>query len=334
MPDPVSLRFALPFAALAAAGLLAVGWAISRFLRGQELVAFEPRRAVPWNGWHVLGVLGLWVLFQLGVKEYAAATALALDPVRALALLSAGNVMFVCTAVVGLKSIGATWADLGLRVDKLGRDVLYGAVAFFVSLVPVYGLMLLLGALFPDQEPHPVVTLLREHASLVTLAVCAISVVIVAPLAEEVLFRIVFQGWLERVAAQRWTERLCTEPPVCQTPPPAQIHGNTRPSDLASPEASLDDNPYKSPRADVVAPPVPEARRLETTWQPAMVAPIVISSFCFAAVHPHGLAPFPLFLLALVLGYVYQRTHRILAPIVLHACLNACSLGLLWLQVA
>ena len=65
-----------------------------------------------------------------------------------------------------------------------------------------------------------------------------------------------------------------------------------------------------------------------------MFLPIALSSLLFAAVHyGHGVAPIPLFFLALALGYLYQRTHRLLAPIVLHASLNACSMIYLWLEI-
>jgi membrane protease YdiL (CAAX protease family) len=45
-----------------------------------------------------------------------------------------------------------------------------------------------------------------------------------------------------------------------------------------------------------------------------------------------GLDPIPLFVLGLALGYLYQRTHRILPCIVLHALFNGFSLGILWLM--
>ena len=43
--------------------------------------------------------------------------------------------------------------------------------------------------------------------------------------------------------------------------------------------------------------------------------------------------PVALFILALFLGYVYQRTHRIIAPVFVHACVNALSMIQLWLLV-
>jgi membrane protease YdiL (CAAX protease family) len=319
MPDAVSPRLALAFAALASTGLLALGWAIARARRGRELVGYEPRRAVPWNGWHVLGVVGLWMLFQIVVAVYVRAIyGKEPDPARSLTLQSLGSVIFVCTAIAGLHSVGATSADLGLRFDKLRRDVLYGVTAFFVSLVPIYALLVLLSSLLPEQPPHPIVKLLTKDASALNFAICIISAVIIAPIAEEFLFRAVFQGWLERA---RWSSSF----------------GWSSSFSLPEAEAGVDaTNPYRSPatqaRTSEGLDKAEETARLKPELQPV---PIVISSLCFAAVHfPQGIAPFPLFLLALALGYLYERTHRILAPIVLHACFNACSLGLLWLQVA
>ena len=64
----------------------------------------------------------------------------------------------------------------------------------------------------------------------------------------------------------------------------------------------------------------------------AAVLPIVASAALFAAVHswPDAIS---LFLLALALGWLYQRTHRLMPSVVLHLCLNATSMALLWLSV-
>jgi membrane protease YdiL (CAAX protease family) len=60
--------------------------------------------------------------------------------------------------------------------------------------------------------------------------------------------------------------------------------------------------------------------------------PILISSVLFALVHlGHGAAPIPLFVFALVLGYLYQKTHRIWPSLVAHYALNALSMAMLFL---
>jgi membrane protease YdiL (CAAX protease family) len=64
------------------------------------------------------------------------------------------------------------------------------------------------------------------------------------------------------------------------------------------------------------------------------VVPIVISSSLFAAAHwDHGAAAAPLFLFALVLGYLYFQTHRLLPCIVAHAALNGFTMVQLWFFV-
>jgi membrane protease YdiL (CAAX protease family) len=57
---------------------------------------------------------------------------------------------------------------------------------------------------------------------------------------------------------------------------------------------------------------------------------ILATSLIFALLHlGHGAAPIPLFFLALALGYLYQRTHRLLPSVTVHFLLNACSYAML-----
>ena len=51
------------------------------------------------------------------------------------------------------------------------------------------------------------------------------------------------------------------------------------------------------------------------------------SAAIFAVVHP-PIAVLPVFALALVAAYVYERTHLLLAPMVTHAVYNAVVVGL------
>ncbi|HET6880478.1 MAG TPA: CPBP family intramembrane glutamic endopeptidase [Pirellulales bacterium] len=73
--------------------------------------------------------------------------------------------------------------------------------------------------------------------------------------------------------------------------------------------------------------PLSEAGTLEHRPWPGA---IVVASLMFAALHlGQGAAPIPLFFLSLALGYLYQRTHRLVPCITLHFCINACSFALL-----
>ena len=62
--------------------------------------------------------------------------------------------------------------------------------------------------------------------------------------------------------------------------------------------------------------------------------PIVISSLIFALMHySHGPDWVPLIILAAGMGYLYQRTHRVVPSLVVHALLNSLSMFGLWLQI-
>ena len=58
-----------------------------------------------------------------------------------------------------------------------------------------------------------------------------------------------------------------------------------------------------------------------------------MSATLFAALHAsHGPDPIPLFMLAVGLGYLYQRTHRILPCVTVHFLLNSVTLAVFLLQ--
>jgi hypothetical protein len=59
--------------------------------------------------------------------------------------------------------------------------------------------------------------------------------------------------------------------------------------------------------------------------------PILVSSLLFGLAHAgYGPEPVPLFLFAIFLGYVFQRTNRILPCIVAHALFNSVTMVALW----
>jgi membrane protease YdiL (CAAX protease family) len=62
-----------------------------------------------------------------------------------------------------------------------------------------------------------------------------------------------------------------------------------------------------------------------------MWLPIAISAVLFASAHAGTWPdPVPLFMLALVLGYVYRQTHRLWPSVVLHMIFNGLALAMVW----
>lgn len=76
---------------------------------------------------------------------------------------------------------------------------------------------------------------------------------------------------------------------------------------------------------------LPTARDIDARGRPQLAFwPVILTSLGFAMLHlGHGAAPVALFFFSMVLGWLYQRHHRLLPCIALHAALNGTSMLLL-----
>jgi hypothetical protein len=140
---------------------------------------------------------------------------------------------------------------------------------------------------------------------------------VLAPVAEEILFRGVLLGWLTRI----WN----------RIPRPKSRYFH---DELPAPNVPGTDWASAQPPA----PPLEEFPELDQ-YQPtkprtSWLIPNILTSLAFAGVHfPQWPAPVPIFFLSLGLGVLYQRTGKLTAPIVLHATFNGVSTLLMFLVV-
>jgi len=205
---------------------------------------------------------------------------------------------------------------------------------------------------------HVVARLLAEGSAGVLL-VCCLSVVVVAPIAEEFFFRVLLQGWLE--AGYR---RLRHAMPTLRRLMPGAVGPIVLTSFLFALVHFRVDAPTMNMtyltllvaanatasllavalvicllriRAGASAADLGWVRekfsadvRLGLAAFAAVAAPIYAAQISLAWLLPKYLAPDPfvMFPFALVLGTLYWRTHRIVPSIVLHVSLNATSLAM------
>lgn len=86
--------------------------------------------------------------------------------------------------------------DCGLFGMRLDRQILLGVLAFLAAIWPT-GMMLIVSQWWRTVETqHPLLQMLQQNSSGEVLAWIAVSAVVAAPLAEELLFRVTLQGWL------------------------------------------------------------------------------------------------------------------------------------------
>lgn len=304
------------------------GWILflHRIHSRQPGLPYEPRRAVPWTGWDLLILIGVIIAAQeiagvtvrsaLGVNRESLETTdglLALIVASTIANLSA---LLIAAGYLRIRGTVA-WRDLGFDDTKLVEDVRLGIIAFYMVAVPVYMLQALLTMWYPPE--HPLVTVLQERASSLTWLLCSVSAVVAAPVFEELVFRVLLQGWLEKLEVRLKSRRVIELPRQ-------QTEEQRSDCDTLGGPALSDTIGNRSPQLELSA-GTPAGAILDGVH--AGWLPIVASSALFALMHlGHGPAPIPLFFLAVALGYIYQRTHRVLPCIIVHALLNGTSLAM------
>lgn len=245
---------------------------------------------------------------------------------------------------VGNSSVGTSKHDIDSRAEEPGvfpgttannsvtQDILLGAAAFAMLAPPVYAIQLVLVQWFPSE--HPLVRILKENPDPTFMVLCGFSAVVVAPVAEEYLFRVLLQGWFQKLATQSADFSAIFFGAGHRRRTDDAVDSESSPLATADNDAENRQNPYRAPETGPTGSTVDAL-----TDQPASTTrprfwPVLASSGLFAALHAeHGPDPIPLFLLALGLGYIFQRTHRILPCIVVHLLLNALSMAALVLAI-
>jgi membrane protease YdiL (CAAX protease family) len=284
----------------------------------KPFIRYEPRRPVPWGPAAALLAVFFVVTPIVTTLTGAAPPRQEPDnPIRQIVgyILEQGLITGVFLAAIAAFS-GATASDLGLPtgVRQLGRGVAIGLVAWLAALLPVQGVQAMLFTWLRTQSQHPLVQLVIEEPSPVLLATAFVAAVVVASICEEIIFRLMLQGWLEK-----WEDVQLGWRPAAQPDAPAQ---DAPPTGVGSPAV-------QDSGESVSAMPDPPRRGL--AGLPYGWAPILISSEMFGLAHfGHGTDPIPLVLLGIILGYTYQRTHNIIACIVTHMAFNLLSMIVLW----
>jgi membrane protease YdiL (CAAX protease family) len=311
-------------------------WYLAARLRlAGQILKYEPRRPVPW-GWPAASVAVIIVLLTLPA---AIATGPADGaPVEISPSEATQNILgfMLFQVVVGAVAVAIAFVtsrpdrrDLGLPdgFGQMFRDVGIGVIACLASLAPVFGLFVFARYLeggLAEPSHHPLIETVEKASSVGVLVLASFSAVVLAPIFEEIAFRLLLQGWLEKWEAEEVGWQL--DQPTDETPMTNDEFRMTN-EELALPQDAPSAIRHPSFNKN---PPSRGLFGLPYGW-----APILISSALFALAHfGYGPEPVPLFILALILGYVYQRTHRIVPCIVTHALFNLVSVIALWRMVS
>jgi membrane protease YdiL (CAAX protease family) len=302
---PVSLPLMTVLFLLFCGSLVVWVQIVRRLFQGRSLVPYEPRRPVPWTGVDLAAVLCIFVLAIVTVGQvlmnYYHGGQVPKTPGLAdlVANLGAELIGVELAILLLMQRSGAIAADFGLRTSRFDYDTGLGVLGYLAVIVPITWMQAALSQI--EAYHHPLIDAFHERHDALMIVGSTVAAVLVAPLCEEMFFRVLLQGWFESLESA-WRESRSKRVQISAT---ELIVNGVEPPHVVVPSAGV-------------------------VWWP-----ILLSSGLFSLMHHgQGLAQIPLFFLAIVLGYLYQRTHRLWPSLTVHMLLNAGTMLVLWLQVA
>ncbi|GAB6166112.1 hypothetical protein JCM19992_21120 [Thermostilla marina] len=209
------------------------------------------------------------------------------------------------------------------------------------------------GSLPKDElrRAHPLFQLIAQRPSLWVKVLVFVLAVLSAPIAEELVFRLLFQGWLQTLES-RFIDRRRQLPKgiiawLVVAVLFAAVHQRS-PEKLVAPEAALDLSVRQLATEVLLVVVIMGWLRwgrnlrfhriglrpkrllgdvaLGAAWAGVAVGPVLALQFALTQLFPNRVVdPIALLPFALVLGFLFWRTNRIVPGIVLHMCLNGVS---------
>ncbi|MCG3180962.1 MAG: hypothetical protein BIFFINMI_03328 [Phycisphaerae bacterium] len=247
------------------------------------------------------------------------------------------GILMLLPLIVAVAS--AAFADrtrgFGLRWKSAGRDMQFGIVCLAVILPIIQVTNVATDRFFKHMgwstPEHPLFqTLTPAHPALMTLGLAMAA--IAAPIAEEMLFRGVLQSFMVRFFTQMMPPKGWPSMALSLYPPELkQLQAKAAVARARAmgeqPPADLDAPPDPATMGGQAGPLTPRQRSRRSA------AAIVVTALLFASVHMGVPESMPaIFLLALMLGYAYEKTGSLLTPIAAHFAFNAVNLAIYMLS--
>ena len=307
--------FTVTTSAFFLAGILLWVLNLRRVAAGGNLIEPRDQRGIPFG---FLDLILLYFFMAVGnlVPAWSICQILGIEISEISKLEGNDQAMYSAASAVGL----FTCVFLTLLVYRLR----YGAISLFAGLWRRHPNDIILGlgagvmaiplilffqwtiTQFLDYQ-HDTLEMLADKPTLWVIGASWLSAVVVAPICEEIIFRGVLQGWLQRIGRSIYDGVLVGgwDSAILK-----KDGGNLL-------EGEGDENLAGN-----------WSRRSNSYW------PMVISSALFGLAHVgQGPAPITLFFFGLVLGYLYRKTGSLISCIVLHMMLNGFTMFWFTLQV-
>ncbi len=262
-------------------------------------------------------------------------------------IASFGNVAAMIAGALWIQArFSVTPSHLGFNSRNLSWHLLLGLLVGLATLPLIYVLMIVVSLGLDTEYAHPLIEQMTEQGSLTAYMYGVITAAIIAPLAEEFLFRVILQGWLQSIPFKSLAanimggrahnlQSVAFDGIVSDSLEASGASRNLETSQLNGPvhsNSSPDLNPYAvgSQSYKTVEQSDPFDYNSESAqWLPP-IWPSIVAGTLFGFAHwGYGLSFIPLIVLGIVLGLVYRATHSIWPCVLIHFMLNGTSMAML-----
>ncbi len=257
------------------------------------------------------------------------------------AFASLGNVAAIGLALLWMAlRFDVTPQHVGFRSRGWWRQLQVGIIATLAVLPLIYLLMAVVSIGLQSEYKHPLLDEVRRNATLSSYLLGLVTAVLLAPLAEEFLFRVMIQGWLQSwsvstprqiLLGARLDERSARTSQALEAVRPDQRSADWEVESQVV-ESSSHDQPVGAVAFDENA-TLFDANQSSSSWYKANAAftppwwPSIVTGILFGLAHwGYGLSFVPLILLGIVLGMLYRATHSIWPCFLVHFALNSTSM--------
>ena len=185
-------------------------WIIRNWLSGQVALPLNPEPRARFCSARELVTVYLafvWILIPLlsQFSRKVPSEEVTISQVS-LGMLASINIGLAAGLLLLLISRERSAASYGIKARPVFEQLRAGLIGFSAALIPMAIFMALTVKIRPVEHQHVLLKLLGQSGDPVTIALIALSAVISAPLLEEMLFRVVLQGWM--------TTRIPTAPAI------------------------------------------------------------------------------------------------------------------------
>jgi membrane protease YdiL (CAAX protease family) len=303
---------------------------ISWLKLGGSTLPVEDRQPARWGLFHLIVIVVLFVFFSnfillllqaTGLKQWIATqpeeSRESLEGLSQVVSASCGQILAMLVGTIWIAvQTRCSIEEVGWSIRRFGYDLLVGLGAALLFLPLIQILMATLVYSLKMEYDHPLFEAMEKGPVWLMYGGAVFAAVLVAPITEEFLFRVLLQGLLEANAKRPFSFKTF----FWGSPAKDQSRAITIASEVVATQST------DTSTSDVYLP-----QQASSDEQPKNsrlpIWPLFVSGILFGLAHfQYGPSWLPLILMGILLGYLYRCTHRIWPCWIVHLSLNSISM--------